>query len=246
MNQWQLKWQEYSETYPQLSPREQYLILLTGLVAIIFIIFYFFIDSPLADKKRLTKQITQYERNNDTLKNSAKAYQAALKEDPNKATKEKIEQFEKKLAKVDTKLLALTSELISPTQMRQALLALLKLEKGVSLLSFELVGAVPLLSEIEPKEASKNTFSATEQSSNNASNQMQQEANTGTVNLYRHGIKITLSGRYFELRDYLLQLEQLSWKFFWQEFDLTVEEYPMNELSIEIYSLGSKEAFVGV
>jgi MSHA biogenesis protein MshJ len=239
MNQWQLKWKETCEKYLQLTPREQYLVLLTGLVAIIFIIFYIFIDNQLINKDRLTQQITQFERNNETLKKSANEYQAALKTDPNIATNEKIAQCEKKLAAVDTKLLTLTSELISPTQMRQALLSLLKLEKGVTLLSFELIGAEPLLSKAELEPSSKNDEDSHDKL-------IADDESMAGINLYRHGIKITLSGSYFELRDYLLQLEQLSWKFFWQEFDLSVKDYPMNELSIEIYSLGSKEAFVGV
>jgi len=237
MQEWRLQWQNSSEKYLLLSPREQYLIVLTGLVAIIFITFHLFIDSKLIENQRLTKQVFTLENQNKTLKISANEYQVALKKDPNKAINEKINQFEQKLAKVDDKLLTLTSELISPTQMRQALLTLLKLEKGVSLLSFELLGAEPLL-EIDNTDNSVD--SDVEQTA-----RAEKNSNSG-MNLYRHGIKITLSGRYFELRDYLQQLEQLSWKFFWQEFDLKVTEYPMNELSIEIYSLGTKEAFVGV
>jgi len=237
MQQWQQQWQDYSEKFAQLSLREQYLIVLTGLVAVIFITFHFFIDSKLSENQRLTKQLVQFENQNKTLKISAREYQAALKKDPNKAVKEKIAQFEKKLAKVDVKLLRLTSELISPIQMRQALLKLLKLERGVSLLSFELVGAEPLLAKADFESSTERNV---EQDRNEAG------AKVSRMNLYRHGIKITLSGRYFELRDYLVQLEQLSWKFFWQEFDLQVTEYPMNKLSIEIYSLGSKEAFIGV
>jgi MSHA biogenesis protein MshJ len=133
--------------------------------------------------------------------------------------------------------------------MRKALLELLKIEKGVTLLSFELIGAEPLLDETELKsnvdlETKKMADTAIVYSAAQESDE-QRDYDLGT-NLYRHGIKITLSGSYFDLRDYLLQLEQLSWKFFWQEFDLKVTEHPMNELSIEIYSLGSKEAFVGV
>lgn len=236
-HQWKQQWRNYSEKFIQLSPREQYLIVLTGLVAIIFIIFHLFIDAKLTEHQRLAKQIVQFESQNRILKVSAKEYQTALKVDPNTAIKDKITRFEKKLGEVDEKLLTLTTELISPVQMRLALFELLKLEQGVSLLSFELVGAEPLLDE---SKLENSIASDVEQGA------LEDVSSVSGMNLYRHGIKITLSGRYFELRDYLQQLEQLPWKFFWQEFDLKVTEYPMSELSIEIYSLGSKEAFVGV
>ena len=66
--QWQQQWQDYSEKYLQLSPREQYLIVLTGLVAIIFIIFHLFIDSNLVESQRLSKQLVQFKSQNKALK----------------------------------------------------------------------------------------------------------------------------------------------------------------------------------
>jgi len=129
--------------------------------------------------------------------------------------------------------LTLTTDLISPVQMRYALLDLLKLEKGLSLLSFELLGAQPLLDLTNNATADGKAHSLL-------------ETNNSTLNLYRHGIKIKLSGRYFDLRDYLSQLEKLPWKFFWQDFNFKLTEYPNSELEIEMYSLGTKQEFVGV
>ncbi|MBL4900178.1 MAG: hypothetical protein JKX76_11160 [Colwellia sp.] len=236
MNQ---QWQEGSDNFLKMTIREQYLILLTGLVAVFFIIFYLFIDDKMASNINASKKIVQLSSNTQSLKISVLELQAALQRDPNEDTRNKIAQYETKLAKIDTRLLTLTSDLMSPTQMRYALLDLLKLEKGVSLLSFELLGAQPLLSNTKA--------SATPDSSSNTSTVSTQpnEHSTG-VNLYRHGIKIKLSGRYFALRDYLTQLEKLPWKFFWQDFNFTLTEYPNSEVEIEMYSLGTKKEFIGV
>ncbi len=225
------QWQAYSEKYLQLSVREQYLILLTGLVALFFIIFHLFVDPALVANKKTNSKIERLTKSNQSLKISVAELEAALQGDPNEATRKKIAQFEAKLAKVDAKLLTLTSDLINPVQMRHALLDLLKLEKGVSLLSFELLGAQPLLAlqnQREDESVSPNSESKAGQ------------------NLYQHGIKIKLSGSYFELQDYLKQLEQLPWKFFWQDFNFKLSQYPKSELEIIIYSLSTKKEFVGV
>jgi len=232
MNQ---QWRETSENFLKLTIREQYLILLTGLVAIFFIIFYLFIDDKMVSNSHASKKIVQISSSNQSLKMSVLELQAALQRDPNEDTRNKITQYETKLAKVDTKLLTLTSDLMSPIQMRYALLDLLKLEKGVSLLSFELLGAKPLLTEPAPNSSSSTSVASTNSNDKSAS-----------LNLYRHGIKITLSGRYFDLRDYLAQLEKLPWKFFWQDFNFKLIEYPNSELEIEMYSLGTKKEFIGV
>lgn len=144
-------WQEYSDKYLLLTSREQILIFLTGLVAIFFIIFYLFIDTQMIASKRSAQDISRLQLSNQSLEISTLEMQAALQADPNEDIRNKISQYENKLAKVDEKLLLLTSDLISPVQMRYALLDLLKLEKNVSLLSFELLGAQPLLDSEDRK-----------------------------------------------------------------------------------------------
>lgn len=229
------QWQKSSEDFLNLTIREQYLILLTGLVAVFFIIFYLFIDDKMSSNDSASKKIVQLNLSNQSLKISVLELQAALQRDPNEDSRNKLTQYEAKLAKIDKKLLTLTSDLMSPVQMRYALLDLLKLEKGVSLLSFELLGAKALLSDPAPNSSSNTSVALTNSNEKSAG-----------VNLYRHGIKITLTGRYFELRDYLMQLEKLPWKFFWQDFNFKLKEYPNSELQIEMYSLGTKKEFVGV
>jgi MSHA biogenesis protein MshJ len=233
------QWQESSENFLKLTIREQYLILLTGLVAIFFILFYLFIDDKMASNTNASKKIVQLSSSNQSLKISVLELQAALQGDPNEDTRNKIVQYEKKLANIDTKLLTLASDLMSPIQMRYALLDLLKLEKGVSLLSFELLGAKPLLSDPAPNLSSNSV-------SNTSVDTINSNENIASLNLYRHGIKIKLSGRYFDLRNYLTQLEKMPWKFFWQDFNFKLTEYPKSELEIEMYSLGTQKEFIGV
>jgi MSHA biogenesis protein MshJ len=227
------QWNNTNDQFIQLTSREQTLVLLTGIVAIFFIISYLFIDDKSAKITNFEKQSRSMTSGNKNLKLSIKNYQEALKQDPNKDIIKQIAQFETKLAKIDSQLVLLTTDLISPSEMREALLKLLKLEPGVSLLSFELLGAKPLLSFSEGQSAA---------TVENATPTVEQLG----LNLYKHGIKIKLSGKYFQLRNYLQQLEQLTWKFFWQGFQFEVKEYPQSEVVITIYSLGLNKEFIGV
>ena len=227
------KWQDTSDKFLQITSREQGLVLLTGLVAIFFIISYFFIDDKSAKIISFDKQSRTMTSGNKTLNFSIKEYQAALKQDPDSDTVKQVAQLEAKLAKIDSQLVHLTTELISPSEMRKALVKLLNLEPGVSLLSFELIGAKPLLDlSVQGKDETNDRPSP--------------NAEQLGLNLYKHGIKIKLSGQYFQLRNYLQQLEKLSWKFFWQGFEFEVKEYPRSEVDITIYSLGLNKEFIGV
>jgi len=227
-------WLNYSEKYLQLSVREQYLILITGLVAAFFITFHVFIDPLLVANTNYENEIKRLTKSNHTLKSSMVEVEIALANDLNEETRTKIAQFQAKLTKVDAKLLTLTSELINPIQMRYALIDLLDLKKGVSLIAFEQLGAEPLLSLKAPEKSADDLVLPSAQ------------APKTELNLYRHGMKVKLSGSYFQLQAYLAQLEQLSWKFFWQDFNFTSKEYPASEVEIIIYSLSTKKEFVGV
>ncbi len=231
------KWHEYSDKYLSISPREQYLIFFTGLVAIVYIFFNVFIDKNIAQSAQYDKEIKQLMSVNKTKKSSIEIYEQALTKDPNVKLKNQVDAYENKLEKIDSNLLALTSELIDPVQMRFALLELLKTQKGVSLLSFQLVGAQPLKMPTNESEEDK-TPSSLEKNSD--------DIEQVELRLYRHGIKLKLRGSYFQLRDYLTQLEDMSWKFFWKKFDYKLHQYPVSELEIEIYSLSTNQEFIGV
>ncbi len=237
------KWQEYSEKFLAITPREQYLIILTGLIGIIFISFSFFIEPTLEKNKKLKEQSTSLKSENKSIQSSIQIFEEALADDPNELMKKQIRAYEKKLKQVDDRLLLLTSELIEPIQMRYALLELLKTQKGVSLVSFELLAVTPLMTKPETNNPND---SATGEVTNKTNTNVQKTEDIPDINLYRHGIKIRLTGKYFQLRDYLSQIEAMSWKFFWQEFQYSIKEYPLGEVEIEMYSLSTNKEFIGV
>jgi MSHA biogenesis protein MshJ len=229
------QWQVYCEKYVSITPREQYMVLLTGLIAIIFIIYSFFIDDNGAKMATFEQQIMQLSSSNRAAKTSIDLMEEGLSQDPNLALNRQILQYKERVKNVDVNLLKLTSDLIDPVQMRYALIKLLQTQKDVSLQSFQVIAAQPITiassTNVVKTEGDKVT---------------KNEANQQDLILYRHAIKIKLSGSYFQLRDYLTQLEALSWKFFWQEFNYQLKEYPVSELEIEMYSLSTKREFIGV
>jgi len=235
------QWQEYCEKYLTITPREQYLVLFAGLAAIIFIIHSFFIDDNSLKINRLEQKIVKVTAGNRSAKSSIALLEQGLSQDPNAVLNNQIAQYKKKLSKVDGDLLKLTSDLIDPIQMRYALLQLLKTQKGVSLQSFQVVAAQPI-TMTETKATGRNSDNRPTNKATDSNNELPPEE----LVLYRHAIKIKLSGSYFQLRDYLQQLEALSWKFFWQEFNYQLKEYPVSELEIEMYSLSTKREFIGV
>jgi MSHA biogenesis protein MshJ len=225
-------WFDYNQKFLQLSSREQILLLLSGLAVIFFFMSFVFIEQQQANMIKFDKQIQTMRSDNSNLDIIINDYKLALARNTDLETQQNIEQLNVQLSEIDNKFSLLNKNLISPKQMRTALIKLLALEPGVSLLSFELMEAEPLLKS-DPKLMPKIVAN---QANNKASG----------LNFYKHVMKIKLSGQYFQLRNYLAQLEQLNWTFFWQDFHLQVKDYPLNEVDITIYSLGAEKEFVGV
>ena len=232
------QWTAYSDKFNSSTTREQYLIIATGLVAIIFILFSVFLDTPMQRIEQLNSEIAKTQKNNQDNIATMQILEQALSGDPDVALKKELAQYQDKLGEIDEQLLALTSDLIDPFQMRLALIKLLKLQKGVKLLSFEVLPASPVT---KAKVETTTALDADTQTTLTALDSQPEQ-----LRLYRHGIKIKLQGQYFQLKDYLSQLEGLSWKFFWQEFDYQLKAYPVSELEIEIYSLSTAQEFIGV
>ena len=222
------QWRQYCQKFLTITKREQYLISLTGIVVIVLLAFNLSLDGGMQEQQRLSKKIkelTNKEKNNNQM---IELLSSTLKEDVNQEVKGKIEQTKKRLSVTDEELLSLTSELIDPVQMRYALIDLLKMQQGVSLVSLQVLPAVPLVTSVAN------------------SKQNEESPKTENIGLFKHQIVIKLSGNYFQLRDYLSQLEAMKWKFFWQDFNYQLKQYPTSELEVRLYSLSTKREFIGV
>ncbi|WP_448565556.1 hypothetical protein [Thalassotalea ganghwensis] len=238
-------WQSYSQRFLSITLREQLLILITGLIAIVFITHTLLIDENQQRISAHQKEIKRLTTSIATKQQTIGVFEQALQEDPNEKITRTIHDYERDLQQVDIALLTLTSDLIDPVQMRFALTQLLALQKGVKLLSFEVIGAEPMALPVSGEKG--NAENQPNESSHQSNDKVLPiESALEPLVLYKHGLRIKLSGRYFQLRDYLKQLEQMQYRFFWQRFDYQLVEYPLSEVEIELYSLSTKQEFVGV
>ncbi len=241
------QWQVYKDKFAQFSAREQVLIALTGMVAIIFTV-YFYVAAPIyMQVDNLQRQNHQVINETKSIRHTITELQNALTKHPDEVLKIQIAQKQRKLAAIDKSLLALTSSLVNPLEMRLALEQLLRMQKGVKLISFEVQSAQPLITaKLDTANQVINKDKAKKNQQIKVSNNLLLETGVADTHLYRHTIKLTLKGSYFQLRDYLAQLETLPWKFFWEKFNYKLVKYPKSELTIEIYSLSLKQEFIGV
>ena len=66
------------------------------------------------------------------------------------------------------------------------------------------------------------------------------------VPLYQHGVSLTFSGRYFDVKQFIEALEDQTQQLFWRGIDYKVTSYPLAEVNVEVYTLSTEKAFIGV
>ncbi len=71
------------------------------------------------------------------------------------------------------------------------------------------------------------------------------EADSRSATFYKHGLEIEFEGSYQACLDYLQEIENLPWRFYWQVLELEVLEYPRNRVRLEVGTLSLNEEWIG-
>jgi MSHA biogenesis protein MshJ len=64
--------------------------------------------------------------------------------------------------------------------------------------------------------------------------------------LYRHSLVLKLRGNYLDCLRYLEDVERLPWHIYWSRLELSTDEYPVNDIVIEVATLSLDEEWIGV
>jgi MSHA biogenesis protein MshJ len=62
-------------------------------------------------------------------------------------------------------------------------------------------------------------------------------ANGQERQVYKHGVRLTVRGSYADLVQYLTALEKLPTQMFWGSAKMSVQQYPVTEMTLILYTL---------
>ena len=74
------------------------------------------------------------------------------------------------------------------------------------------------------------------------------DAPPATVSFYRHGLRLTLQGGYFDLLDYLQAVQNSGWRLHWDSLDYHIDEAGPDKarITLELHTLSREAGWVGV
>ncbi|MEC6824278.1 type II secretion system protein GspM [Photobacterium piscicola] len=138
-------WRELNQRFLTLSRREQWLIAITGWVAIIFIGFMLVIQPQIVTSQNIKMSLLNANNDIQTVKNEIIIAKRKLAINPNKELENKIEKYKQQNSILEKKLETKIGSLVTPTQMTKLLEQVLrhsyklKLESMTSLPSQQLI-----------------------------------------------------------------------------------------------------------
>ena len=209
----------------QRSLRERILLPASVLVAGLFCSYALFFEPQGVKRHQVREQIVELNTTVAELDRQAEAIESRAQDDPDREHRLRQQQLQAEISRLDERLKDLTVDLISPRDMAEVLRGLLTRQGGMKLVSLENLPAVELLPVAENEAA---------------------DDGAERINLYRHPVRIVVSGTYLQALDYLRELEKLPRKLFWDDLEIVVGDYPHTEISLTVYTLSHRKGWIGV
>ncbi|EMK6581564.1 type II secretion system protein M [Vibrio parahaemolyticus] len=211
-------WSSLEERFRDMSAREKMLVALCGLVTVVMLLFTLVLEPKLNQISNNERQLSNLKQSNQKTEIDILRVKAQLKKDPNADIDLEISNLLTESQHLSMQLSQIIEHLVTPSQMAGVLESVLEQQSGIHLVSLQTLPSEPIT---EDKEASQYS------------------------GYYVHPVRMELTGDYFSIANYLNKLESLPASYFWRSFSYKVEEYPKAKLVLEVYTLGSREEFIG-
>ena len=207
------------DKFAAISQREKVMVLSAGIVVIVLVLFTFLVEPTFKHNRFMATEISGLEIQINSLKQQKDVFAEALSEDPNAELNAVLTQLDKRQLELEQAFAAELQELVLPAQMPILIEQVFQQAKALELVEMSSLAPVNIFADNPEME---------------------------DVALYQHGVKLVFSGRYFDVRNFLAQLERLTSQVYWRSMSYHVSEYPNAEVVIEVYTLSTERAFIGV
>jgi MSHA biogenesis protein MshJ len=221
--------EKYAAKLDAMSARERVLVGAASAVAIGMIWTIAIFDPITAKQRSMSGEISSIR---DAMTFSLESMESAAATDPVGLTLKKEVELKTQLDRINAELNSQSAGLIPPERMVQVIHDVLSKQRGVKLISLH---NKPVTSLIQPPNSS----------SRPAQVEGTPEAPLG-AGPYMHPVELIIEGRYLDVMNYLHELEQLPWHFYWKQLELESKDYPSNRVRIELGTLSMDKEWIGV
>ena len=214
-----LDWTTLANKINDRNLRERGLIFLMVVSVLVAIIFTLFLEPQLTKQKALSQQMVQQQDQIKGIQAQLQAMEQTRGVDPDADNRAKLESLRIQLVQIKALMQVKQQHLIPPDKIAGLLEDMLSRNRQLQLISLLSLPATTVTGEEEQATAVEKEF-------------------------FRHGVEVSVRGNYFDLLDYVAQLEKLPTQMFWGKVSLTVEQYPVSRLTLTLFTLSLDKAWL--
>lgn len=220
--------------YAGLALRERALVLATGLALTGFGWDMAFHQPAAREQDGLARQLDAANAQLTVRMATANAMRAGGPGKELDALRLAVSRQRTELRDLQAKLQARVAGFVPPDQTERLLEDVLSHHPGMKLEAAEVLAAEPI-----SLDAPAGVAGAANPAPNVASG-----TQPGTQ-LYRHGMRLELSGSYLDALAYLLELERMPWGLAWDRVDYQIVTHPKGRLVLELHTISDREEWIG-
>ncbi|WPC74437.1 type 4a pilus biogenesis protein PilO [Vibrio porteresiae] len=210
-------WLRWSQLFAERSHREKMLIALGGLVILFLALQMWVLDPVLAQVAVQQKKALNTVSETQKVTAEIARLKTLLSTDPNAEVDKQFASLQVQSQQLSMSMSQVMDGMVSPSEMANLLESVLRNGNKLKLISLTSLPAKPVG---KSKDGVDGAY-------------------------YIHPVRMELTGSYFAIRDYLSALESLPIKYYWHSFKYSVETYPQARMILVVYTIGSREEFIG-
>ncbi len=229
----------WQQKFDALSLRERMLVAAAAFIVVFFVVDTLLLSAWSRQNAGLKVSLPEQRAEAARVAAQVKELQAQIADNPDTQAKARIDEIERKIAAIDAGLQSSAKQLVPPDRMATLLEDLLKRNRRLQLVKMTTLPPEELLGRAQPGDAAA---VAGEQAGQQATAAGQGDSQ----NIYKHGVELTLRGSYFDMLDYLAQIESLPWQMYWGQLKLDARDYYRPELKLTLYTLSLDKVWLTI
>lgn len=248
------RWQTWSASFAALGKRQRLLIAL-AVVGVMFLLWEALVlQSITGQQEKLNARFGKASGELAKIALEEQVLVQASSDNPAIELRRQISQLNAQLAAADKQVQDMSEGLVSARRLPEILENMLRESSDLQVLGMTTLAPRKLrLGARDDTESSETEAVADEASEYNAGdsqldsllvpldNRLEEER---IVGVYRHSVKLTLQGPYFSVVEFLIRLEKMPWRVYWDSIDYSVARYPDGKVQLEVYTLSTEKGIL--
>ncbi|TSA15958.1 MAG: hypothetical protein D4R74_05440 [Betaproteobacteria bacterium] len=222
--------QKYADSIDAMALRERAMFFGAVALVVMTLLQFFLLNPVLSRRNQLSAQIAQQQDETKAIQTQIQSMIRPNAPDPDVLNREKLANLREQMAQLERQFEQQQQQFVPPEKMAALLERMTVKNRKLQLISMRNLPGTVLSSGSGAQTGGAGA----------------QSRATGTREIFRHTVELSVRGSYFELLEYIAALEHMPQRVFWDGFELNVAQYPQSVLKLTVYTLSQNKSWLSV